>query len=168
MKGASASQVRNKTEIQQLFASYMSKYNHYIQTGELQHAPGLYHPHVMLVSDKRVPSVVTEAQLYSQIEVFLDSLKKRGVSKVNWQKVDIHLLSNNMALASNVAIRYNKQGEVVDRVGASYTLSKHDKGWRIAAFSVHPVDNAFVFNSIVASEDGKLERLPAVQESAKH
>ena len=41
MKGASASQVRNKTEIQQLFASYMSKYNHYLQPGELRHAPGL-------------------------------------------------------------------------------------------------------------------------------
>lgn len=160
--GVSASQTQNKAEIEQLFTNYMTKYNHYIQTGELQHTPGLYHPQVMLVSDKRVPSVVTEAQLYSQIEVFLDSLKKRGVSKVNWQKVDIHLLSNNMALASNVAIRYNKQGEVVDRVGASYTLSKQDKGWRIAAFAVHPVDNAFVFNPLGVSEDGKLGRLSTV------
>lgn len=145
--GVNASQIQNEVEIQQLFTNYMAKYNHYIQTGELQHEPGLYHPQVMLVSDKRVPSVVTEAQLYSQIEVFLASLKKRGVSSVEWQKVDIHLLSNNMALASNVAVRYNKQGEVVDRVGASYTLSKQDKGWRIAAFAVHPVDNAFVFNT---------------------
>jgi len=44
-----------------------------------------------------------------------------------------------------------KKGEVVDRVGASYTLSKQDKGWRIAAFAVHPVDNAFLFNSVLAN-----------------
>ena len=157
-----ASPSQNKAEIQQLFADYMAKYNHYLQTGKLHHAPGLYHPQVMLVSEQRVPTVVSEAQLYSQIEVFLDSLKNRGVSNVNWQKVDIHLLSNKMALASNVAIRYNQQGKVVDRVGASYTLSKHDQGWRIAAFAVHPVDNAFVFNPIVVSEDGKLGRLSVV------
>lgn len=150
---------QDEASINQLFSDYMEKYNFYIQTGELQQQPSLYKSEVMILSDSRSPRMVKKADLYSQIAVFLDSLKKRGVAKVNWQKVDIHLLGSNMALASNVAIRYNKHGDVIDRVGASYTVYKQDEEWRIAAFAIHNANNAFHFNPLVENQNGKLGRL---------
>jgi hypothetical protein len=152
-------QTQDEAEINQLFSNYMEKYNFYIQTGVLHHKPGLYSQEVMVLSNNRPPQVVTEIELYGQIEVFLDSLKKRGVTKVNWQKVDIHMLGSNMALASNIAIRYNKHGDVIDRVGASYTMYKKDTEWRISAFAIHHSNTAFRFNPTVENQNGKLGRL---------
>lgn len=159
-------QTQDEAAIHQLFSNYMEKYNFYIQTGVLQHKPALYSQEVMVLSDSRAPRVVTESVLYSQIEVFLDSLKKRGVTKVNWQKVDIHMLGSNMALVSNIAIRYNKHGNVIDRVGASYTIYKHDEEWRISSFAIHNANNAFRFNPIVENQNGKLGRLSTDYSSA--
>ncbi|NVJ51551.1 MAG: hypothetical protein HWE13_10610 [Gammaproteobacteria bacterium] len=143
------SPAQNEAAIQELFGHYMAKYNHYLQSGQLEHQPSLYHNEVMVISDNSAPTMVTELALYGQVEKFLDRLKSRGVTKVNWQKVDIHLLGNNMALASNVAIRYNQAGEVVDRVGASYTLYQLNNQWKIAAFAIHDVNNAFEFQAAV-------------------
>jgi len=140
------SQEQDEAQIKQLFTNYMEKYNHYIQTGTLNHTPSLYSKDVMVISDQSAPKMVEELKLYRQVELFLDSLKKRGVSKVNWEKVDIHMLGDNMALASNVAIRHNKQGKVVDRVGASYHLYQQDGEWKIVAFAIHSSDKAFRFN----------------------
>ena len=141
-------QAQSETEIQQLFQNYMAKYNHYIHTGDLEHEPSLYSEEVMLISERRAPILVSESNLYDQIEVFLDGLKERGVVKVQWEKVEIHLLGDNMALASNIAIRYNANDEVVDRVGASYTLHQSDDEWNIIAFAIHEADRAFSFGEV--------------------
>ncbi|WMN60704.1 hypothetical protein NI389_05215 [Pseudoalteromonas xiamenensis] len=96
------------------------------------------------MSDSRPPKFYSDEQLHSQIQQFLTALKARGVTHVNWQKVDIHLLGEHMALASNIAIRRDKNADIVDVVGASYTLYKQEQGWRIVAFAIHSADTAFI------------------------
>ena len=76
---------------------------------------------------------------------FLNGLKEKGVNKVAWEKVEIKLLAENIALASNVAVRYLANGEVYDRAGATYFLNKNPKGWEITAFALHKPESAVSF-----------------------
>ncbi|MCC2616522.1 hypothetical protein LJ739_09745 [Aestuariibacter halophilus] len=127
--------------IQRLFANYMEKYNHYIQHGELNREPDLYHAQVMLMSPSGSPNVVTSAVLYDQVQGFLDRLKGQGVASVNWESVSVKPLGENMAVVSNVAVRYRDDGSVHNRVGATYFVSKLADQWRIGAFAVHTPDS---------------------------
>ena len=137
------SESKDERDIQALFSHYMAKYNHYIHTGELDRSPELYRDTVLVMSDSRSPNTVDKETFYQQVQVFLDGLKARGVTHVSWGVVKVHMLGDKLALASNIAVRMDDKDTVIDRVGASYYLFKQPEGWRIAAFSVHPVDNSF-------------------------
>ncbi|MBB3167905.1 hypothetical protein [Simiduia aestuariiviva] len=129
-----------ETEITQLFRGYMSKYNHYITRGALPNKPDLYADNLIVMSSARDATSVTSDEMNRQVTVFLDSLKSQGVKSVTWESIDITLLDGNLALASNVAVRYNDNGETVSRVGATYFLNKIKDQWRITAFAVHNPD----------------------------
>lgn len=73
----------------------------------------------------------------AKLKNFLDALKQCGVAKVSWGKVNIHLLSDNVALASNLAVRYSAQGDVIEKVDATNRLHRYNKQRKIAVFSVH-------------------------------
>lgn len=129
-----------EAEIKQLFTGYMGKYNHYITKGALPDKPDLYADNLIVMSSARDATSVTSDEMNRQVTVFLDSLKSKGVKSVIWESVDITLLDSNLALASNVAVRYNDKRETISRVGATYFLNKINGEWRITAFAVHNPD----------------------------
>ncbi|AFV00266.1 hypothetical protein [Simiduia agarivorans] len=129
-----------EAEIKKLFSGYMGKYNHYIAQGVLPENPDLYADNLVVMSSARDATSVTSDEMYRQVTVFLDSLKSKGVKSVTWESVDITLLDSNLALASNVAVRFDEKGETLSRVGATYFLNKIKNEWRITAFAVHNPD----------------------------
>ncbi|MCX2767639.1 hypothetical protein [Pseudoalteromonas sp. B530] len=132
------------TKINKLFDSYMSKYNHYLQTGDLPTSPQLYTDTLMLMSSSSKPSVITQTQMNKQVQVFLTRLKEQGVSHVKWSKVSIHFLDKNIALVSNIAERYTQSGALFNKVGASYYVYLVDGEWKISAFAVHDAKNTLL------------------------
>lgn len=134
--------------IDYLFEKYMDKYNHYIQTGVLKNELNLYHEQVMLLSSKSSPSVTPSVDFNQGITTFLDKLKSQGVAKVQWESVRVHKLSDSYALVSNIAVRYRENGEVFNRVGATYFVSKLDERWLIAAFAIHEPDTTAAFEPL--------------------
>lgn len=127
----------DKAQITQVFENYMSKYNHFINKQELKLSPALYSEHVMLISGNGKATSLTSEKMNQGVTGFLTQLKAKGVSKVAWETVEVKLLANNIALASNVAVRYLANGEVYDRAGATYFLNKAATGWEISAFALH-------------------------------
>lgn len=127
----------DEAQIEALFASYMNKYNQYISEEQFDNNIKLYHDKVMLVSNGRGQSVATADKMDAQVQRFLDSLKSQGVASVKWESVNITQLDTKLALVQNVAVRFNKAGDVFNRVGATYLVQNGDRGWRIAAFTVH-------------------------------
>ena len=132
----------NPGQIRQVFDEYMAKYNHFLSHQELKQSPQLYSRDLMLMSGRNAPSVVKNHLFSKQISAFLTGLKQQGVARVEWEKVDIQLLSDKVALAANVAIRYTQSGKVHNRVGATYFLNKGPEGWKISAFAVHSAKNS--------------------------
>lgn len=129
--------VDDMAQIHRLFDNYMAKYNHYIQHDTLKREPNLYHEEVMVVSASRLPNVVSSDAFYQQVQSFLDRLKSQGVNRVKWESVSVKPLDDNLAVVSNVAVRFRQDGTVHNRVGATYFVSKHNAQWLIATFAVH-------------------------------
>lgn len=136
--------VDEKSKVQQVFNSYMTKYNHFITNQELKQSPVLYADKIMLMTGGK-PVILTPESMNKGVTGFLNGLKEKGVNKVAWEKVEIKLLAENIALASNVAVRYLANGEVYDRAGATYFLNKNPKGWEITAFALHKPESAVSF-----------------------
>jgi hypothetical protein len=143
-----STQSRNEKEaVGDVFKNYMKKYNHFIKNQQLKRTPELYTPQVMLISGSGKSSTLTSEAMNKGVTGFLTKLKAKGVDKVAWEIVDIKFLAKNIAIASNVAVRYLADGEVYDRAGATYFLNKAEQGWRISAFALHAPENAINFLS---------------------
>lgn len=135
----------DKKAITQLFANYMDRYNHYLQTQNLKASPRLYNDAITVMSSRGTASQLPLATFNQQIPLFLEGLSKKGVHKVNWREVNVQLLDDKLAMASNVAVRYTKTGDIVNEVGATYMLNKLDGEWRISTFAVHSPINVVQF-----------------------
>ena len=133
---------QEQDDIRQMFTSYMAKYNGYLSQGVLSSPNDLYLDEFIIMSNSRPARTMTPADFMQQAKEFLGSLKQRGVAKVDWESVNITLLDDNLALASNVALRLKQDGSLYNRVGATYLLKRNDQGWRIAAFAVHDANKS--------------------------
>ncbi|MFY8273299.1 hypothetical protein AAEU32_04150 [Pseudoalteromonas sp. SSDWG2] len=127
----------NKQAITLLFADYMGHYNAYLRGEKLEGITQMYTPTVMLMSSSNIPQSIDNERFTAQVALFLDNLKSQGVTSVHWQQVNIRLLDNNIAVATNLAVRYGDNGAIFNKVGATYLLYKTDDHWRIASFAVH-------------------------------
>lgn len=134
-------------EISQVFKSYMKKYNHFIKNQELKLSPVLYSEQVMLISGNGKSTTLTPEKMNQGVTGFLTRLKAKGVSKVAWENVEVKLLADNIAIASNVAVRFLANGDVYDRAGATYFLNKAATGWEISAFALHAPEKSLNFLS---------------------
>lgn len=79
-------------------------------------------------------------------ETFVMNLEKKGVVKLQWEKVDINLLSPNKILANNVGIGVDAQGNVHYQTISLYLLVKIDEKWQIALFSPYLKEYALKIN----------------------
>ena len=135
------------TQIEHLFKHYMDKYNHFIATDELKIKPALYNKQVMLISGKGTTSTLSPEAMDKGVTAFLAGLKSKGVKKIAWENVEIQLLANNIALASNIAVRYLGDGSIYNKVGATYFLNKSSTGWSISAFAIHSDSKSLKFST---------------------
>ena len=72
---------------------------------------------------------------------FLEKLKNKGVTKMEWEKLQVVSLSQNTALASNIARGLDANGNVVERLASIYMLSNSSDGWKIAVIKPISLDN---------------------------
>lgn len=126
--------------INSVFSRYMQRYNTFLHSGELPLTDVLYSPQVMVINS-RGNTVVTRDEFNTQVVNFLTRLKNNGVARVNWEDVNINLLSDNVALVSNKVVRYKPNGKIYNQVGATYFVNKVDENWFISAFTVHQYES---------------------------
>jgi len=130
----------DEEQIKTLYAHYMQRYNHYLTHSELPLEQKLYANQIMVMNGQG-SNVLTNDLFNEQVVVFLNGLKSAGVAKVNWQDININMLSERVAIVSNVAVRFTANGEVYNKVGATYMITKNQDKWLISAFTVHNADN---------------------------
>lgn len=144
---ASNNQLSQNQEIMIFFDNYMQYYNDYIKDRSNSNALNLlaetYHKSAFQIIPGVPISPLDDTQkIAAGSQRFLDSLVSQGVAHIEWQKVNIELLTEVTAYASNVGVRYKKDGKVLNKAAADYLIVKTPQGWKIAALVLRSVNEA--------------------------
>ena len=99
------------------------------------------HEPFTFVSTGLARSLVTRADLDSWLKPGFAALKERGYARSEWPQLNVKLLSNGVAIASALIVRYKTDGQEMERVGATYLLRKTDDGWKVAVLAAHDASN---------------------------
>lgn len=120
------------------FAHYLDSYNAY----DAEAAAAKYADNIVLTGAADLALTVPREQMKNNISRFLGNLKSKGVVRFEWQTLQVKMLSKNIALASNVAVRYLKDGSEYNRAGATVFAQQNNGAWEIIMINLHSPENA--------------------------
>jgi len=110
-------------------------------TLDAKHTASYFDEPFMRVSATTSVSLATRADVESWLNPFLAKLKERGYARSDLPQLQIKLVSNGVAIASAMFIRYKTDGAELERLGATYVLRKTGDGWKIAVIVLHEPSN---------------------------
>ncbi|EAQ98803.2 hypothetical protein KT71_09257 [Congregibacter litoralis KT71] len=107
------------------------------ELGELVTMPLMIAPPM---TKPRVPASVSA--FTKNFEAFVNMLDSKKVMRLEWQRVQLQILTPNKILANNVGHGLNAAGEVVYETVSLYLLVRDEGDWKIALFSPYDVKNS--------------------------
>jgi ketosteroid isomerase-like protein len=121
--------------------SYLDGYEKYLTGGDnadvalvTEH---FSEPLVMMPPSGSAP-MATHEDFGPNIKYFLDNaLKKKGVVKLKWAKLQMAALSDTQALASGLVNALDKNGNIVEQRASIYLLTKSKDGWAVSVNLPH-------------------------------
>ncbi|MFK7956874.1 MAG: hypothetical protein AB8B96_12345 [Lysobacterales bacterium] len=135
-------------EARAFFDRYLATYNNRFghpdrsdqfrqQLGELVQIPLLQAPPMS------APLVPDSLDTFTRnFEGFVTMLEGKNVVKLEWQQVEIQVLTPNKVLANNIGFGFTADGEVAYETISLYLLYRNGDNWKIAMFSPYQMDNA--------------------------
>lgn len=134
------------SETTQFFNEYIKGYNQYFLNKNdkraMQDVASHFHIPTQQITNKGTPIIVKESQrLANNLTRFVDNLREKGITQLAWEKIQVKPLTENKALAINIANAINTKGEVVSRLSTLYLISKTEQGWKITTINPHSINN---------------------------
>lgn len=119
---------------------FLTRYCESFRAGNIDAAADFYHePATMIFADRMV--VLHSRELIAQaLERVLTGLITRGFSRSVVDELQVIPLTDRTALISAAFSRLRSDGEVLERLGATYTVIGGDRGFKIAAVVTHGED----------------------------
>ncbi len=138
-------------DLTEFFHDYIQGYNLYLENPNNKSALPQIASHfaypVMQIPSKGAPVIVTEsAQLIKNFSFFVDDLRKKSVAKIVWEKLQVKPLTENKAVAINIANAMDAQGNILSRLSTLYILYKEGAHWKISAIQPHTINNHINLN----------------------
>jgi len=96
-----------------------------------------FHLPFVLIADSGVHAPAERGALEAFLGQVMDGLKARGFARSEITEMRAHRLSEKLAVVSVRRIRYNTDGDELERLGETYTFRRVDDQWKIAAAIVH-------------------------------
>ena len=100
------------------------------------HDPSYLHLSCKVNATHGLTDLLSQAELSSLFEVMIEDMKIRGYEKCESAEINVRVLANDLAVASNMVLRYDNE-EKLEQLGAVYALRKTDAGWRYTMVIVH-------------------------------
>lgn len=121
--------------------TYLDGYEKYLTAGDKANVTSVTEhfsePMVMMPPSGPAP-MATHEEFAPNIKYFLDAaLKKKGVVKLEWEKLQIATLSDTQVLASGLANALDKTGKTVEQRASIYLLTKSKNGWLVSVNLPH-------------------------------
>lgn len=108
-----------------------------LEIGEIAHMP------LLLAPPGGQPQVPESRESFAVgFEGFLSGLESKGVTRLQWQQVSVHVLTPNMVLANNIGHGVNDAGDILYETISIYLLVRNGNKWQIALFSPYDLDKA--------------------------
>ena len=124
-------------EIRNFVTDYLSDYSRL----DLKAVASYFHEPCIFT----VPVGVLAFSSRSGVEGFFgprfEDLKLQDFARTEGIEFNTKILSDDTALFSGKAVRYDRQGAELERRGVTFTLRKTDESWNITALIHHSADN---------------------------
>lgn len=125
---------------QEFFSHYLDSYN----ANDAEGASQKYAESVTLTGVQAAPILSTPQGMKKILEGFLGRLKAQGVTRYEWETLQVRMLGKNTALASNIAARYKADGTLHDKAAATFIAGYGESGWKILVLNIHEPKNVLV------------------------
>ncbi len=99
-----------------------------------------YHEPVVFITPRGVIARATRTDASAVLTEFIERLGAMGAARSEWAESHVKQLSDTLAVAGIVVVRYKADGQELERVGWTYLLHKTGGGWKIAVLAGHPAD----------------------------
>jgi len=129
---------RDEAAIARTFSDYVQAF-HTLRAGAVL---PYWHVPCLFISDRGMRIMTTEAEVEGFFTQLIEALKGRAYARSVLTSLSVNQMSERTALISVSRVRYRTDGQVLERLGETYTLRRTDDGWKIAAALVHDHDAA--------------------------
>ena len=96
----------------------------------------------LLVGPQGVIPVPNHAALVAVFGPVMEGLRSKGYGRSEFELGYAMLLSSSTSLIGGVAVRYNADGQQLERVGITYLLHKTESGWKFATVILHDANRS--------------------------
>ncbi len=124
-------------EVDQLFVDYFRDFS----VLDLRSIVSYFHVPCAFITPQEVLIYSTVDEVEGFWAPRFNDLKESGFDHTERSRASIKILNDNTAMASSLAIRYTKDGDELERRGASFACRKTADGWKIATVIHHSPDN---------------------------
>jgi hypothetical protein len=96
----------------------------------------------LLVGPQGVIPIPNHSALVAVFGPVMQGLRAKGYGRSEFELGYAKSLSSSAALIGGVAVRYNADDQLLERVGITYLLHKTENGWKFAALILHDPDRS--------------------------
>jgi NTF2-like protein (DUF6841) len=122
-------------DVAQLLNDYYGAFG----ASDTQRANACYDIPVMFISNDNILVATSPAESAAWLAKQFELLRPRAFSRNKLTKLGIKKLSDGVAMASGIDVRYDKVGEELARSGITYLLHKSGGEWKISVLIFHDV-----------------------------
>jgi len=132
----------NEDAVNQVLTEYYRAFS----TLTVQSILRYFHQPALLIGPSGVIALPTAEAVVPIFGPVMENLRQRKYLRSEFSLQQLRLLSATSALAIGVAIRYQTDGQEMERVGLTYLLHKDDSGWKFAVMALHETDQVATSN----------------------
>ena len=141
-----------KQEATEFFHTYLNTYNRRLghpdkEKAFLDELAALINsPFIMAPPSANPPFYPESQEMFARVfGGFVKQLEQKGGVRMEWQEINLEVLTQNKILANNVGRALDAEGGVVYETVSLYLLHRSGSGWKIAVFSPYDFANKLTF-----------------------
>ena len=104
---------------------------------DMQRILPYYHEPLIFITAAGVRSLATRGDIEAWVKTIFTRITERGYARGEYPQLHVKQMSPSVAMASGLYVRYKKDGQELERLGATYVLHKTSDGWKIAVLVAH-------------------------------
>jgi hypothetical protein len=122
---------------EETIARFFNEYVQAFQTLEPRSVTSYCDVPCMFITPQRVRVMTSPTEVESLLAGMMSALKARNYSRSEIVEMGVNQMSDSNALVSVSRVRFNTNGQELERLGETYTLRKVDNDWKIVVAMVH-------------------------------